>query len=368
MPIQKMGPRKFRATVKHPATGQRVSVASVLGTGYGQSSYENKTDARKAIVKALDILNAELVSDEAITLATFWDRWTRHPIFQRPKESTNIHNHERTQGFVERYGDRLLTEIDHNIVQDWLSDSSKLSTVPALRAMFNDAQSSKGGYLVVRNPFAKLGLSRGDGRTYEEPPTEAMVWKMIEAARRLVSPGFAAYIQLAAFGGIRPGELNALKWDDIDFDDGWIRIDEQMGARARKLTTPKNGKTRLVPMHAESREALLSLSREHKYVLVNLHGNPWTAQAVHGHWVTVRDDVGWDKSFYLATRHFAGWLMYEQLGQDADDVGRALGHTGKDPGKLVRTTYGHRNDRAAMERIKAAVAGRDGGQRGLRVA
>ncbi|HEX4436458.1 MAG TPA: hypothetical protein VH061_06630 [Solirubrobacteraceae bacterium] len=38
------------------------------------------------------------------TLYGFWERWTTDPLFARPKESTNIHNRERTRAFVDRYG------------------------------------------------------------------------------------------------------------------------------------------------------------------------------------------------------------------------------------------------------------------------
>jgi integrase len=116
-----------------------------------------------------------------------------------------------TRAFVERYGARQIDLIDDAIVADWLAGGRRNGTIPALRAMFNDAASAKGGRLVRRNPFARLGISRGPGRRYEQPPSEDEVWKIIRCAHQLASPSFAAWLQVAAFTGLRPGELDALR-------------------------------------------------------------------------------------------------------------------------------------------------------------
>lgn len=58
--------------------------------------------------------------------------------------------------------------------------------------MFNDAASVKAGRLIDRNPFQKLGISRGKGRRDQQPPTEQKVWEIIAHARKLACPSFAA--------------------------------------------------------------------------------------------------------------------------------------------------------------------------------
>ncbi len=42
--------------------------------------------------------------------------------------------------------------------------------------------------------------------------------------------------------------------------------------------------------------------------------------------------AGWSGSLYLATRHFAGWYMVNELELPSEDVAIALGHT--DGGEL----------------------------------
>jgi hypothetical protein len=51
--------------------------------------------------------------------------------------------------------------VDDEIVADWLAGGKHNGTVPALRAMFNDAVSAKAGRLVRHNPVARLGISKG---------------------------------------------------------------------------------------------------------------------------------------------------------------------------------------------------------------
>jgi hypothetical protein len=56
---------------------------------------------------------------------------------------------------------------------------------------------------------------RGSGRRDQQPPTEQQVWALINAARELASPAFAAWLQVGAFRGMRPGELDACDRNDF---------------------------------------------------------------------------------------------------------------------------------------------------------
>lgn len=81
------------------------------------------------------------------------------------------------------------------------------------------------------------------------------------------------------------------------------------------------------------------------------HGH-FTPSSRAYHWKAVRAAAGWDKSLYLATRHFAGWYMRNELRLDSEDVAVALGH--RDGGALVRSTYGHLETGRALDRVAQA--------------
>lgn len=348
MSVSKLPSGRWRAQVYDPRVGRNVSVSTILP---GASSSATKTEAKQARARAREVLAALEASD--MTVRQFWERWTRDPLFARPKESTNIHNRERTKAFVELHGDQPIAHVGDLTVAEWLKGGMRNSTIPALRAMFNDAASAKGGRLVARNPFACLGIAKGSGRRDQQPPSEQQVWDLIEAAHEVAFPAFGAWLQVAAFTGMRPGELDALRWRAVDFADARIVVAEQFNAASRSFTTPKNGKTRLAPLTAPAREALLTLPQDGEFCFVNLRGTHLTASARAYHWKAVRAATGWTGHLYLATRHFAGWYMYNPLDMASEDVAIALGH--EDGGELVRGLYGHRDKDKALDRaVKAS--------------
>lgn len=63
----------------------------------------------------------------------------------------------------------------------------------------------------------------------------------------------------------------------------------------------------------------------------------------------VRAAAGKEGSLYLATSHFAGWYMVNELEMPSEDVAIALGH--QDGGNLVRHLYRARDKGRALDRI-----------------
>ena len=347
MSVMKLPSGRWRAQVYDPLSGGNVSVSRVLG---GPGTFATKSEAKRARERARERLSEP--RSREVTLRAFWERWTSDPLFARPKESTNIHNLERTRAFVDRYGDLRIERIDDEIVAEWLAGGKRNGTVPALRAMFNDAASAKAGRLVRQNPFARLGISKGPGRRYEQPPSEEQVWKLIRCAHELASPSFAAWLQVAAFTGLRPGELDALRRSNIDLDRGRIRVVEQFNAKTRTFTPPKNGRAREAPLTVPAREAIVGLPVEGEFCFPPIQGQHWSPGSRAYHWKAVRGAAGWRGTLYLATRHFAGWYMVNVLELPSEDVAIVLGHT--DGGELVRKLYGHRDHERALDRVAAA--------------
>jgi len=190
---------RWRAQVYDPATGKNVSVSGVLG---GPGTFATKTEAKQARLKARERLGYAHARD--VTVRGFWERWTTDPLFARPKESSDIRRRELTKSFVDRYGDVPIGQVGDEIVAQWLAGGGRSSSVQGLCSMFNDAASVKAGRLIDRNPFQKLGISRGKGRRDQQPPSEQQVWDLVGHAQRLSGPSFAAWLQVAAFTGLRP--------------------------------------------------------------------------------------------------------------------------------------------------------------------
>jgi hypothetical protein len=69
-----------------------VSVSRILG---GLGTFRTKTEAKEARTAA----RQRLAASSVVTVRQFRDRWISDPLLARPKESTNIHNAERTKAF-----------------------------------------------------------------------------------------------------------------------------------------------------------------------------------------------------------------------------------------------------------------------------
>jgi integrase len=71
------------------------------------------------------------------------------------------------------------------------------------------------------------------------------------------TPQDAAIFALAAFAGLRVGELRALRWTDVNFELSLIHV--RRSYTLGHLETPKSGRVRSVPLIAQAAERLLLL-------------------------------------------------------------------------------------------------------------
>lgn len=98
----------------------------------------------------------------------------------------------------------------------------------------------------------------------EEPPfrfyDDLDYGRLIEAARAL-DPQILAMVLLGGDAGLRRGEIVGLEWGDIDFQRDALHISRSVCSKTGRLTPPKGGRKRIVPMTNRLRAALLALPR-----------------------------------------------------------------------------------------------------------
>ena len=155
-------------------------------------------------------------------------------------------------------------------------------------------------------------------------------------AERLASRHAAAAIRLLVLTGCRRNEILGLRWEDVDFDAGELRLrDTKTGARVVPLTPP-------------AAEVLEDLPR--------VSGNPWVfpgrkrgthQRNINDSWDRIRKRAGLDGVRLHDLRHtFASRAL--AMGESLSMIGKLLGHT------QVQTTarYAH----LARESVKASTA------------
>lgn len=151
-----------------------------------------------------------------------------------------------------------LTEVDRPTARRWALKNQP--NLPAVRAMFGDAM--RDGLIDV-NPFAELRLTGSKGRKDIVALTEAELEAMAGLALDdRMEPGpdygreYRAMVMFAGYVGLRPGELFALRRDDVE---GQLCRIERSLSRTGEIGPTKTGKALIVTVPPLAQDALLQV-------------------------------------------------------------------------------------------------------------
>lgn len=118
---------------------------------------------------------------------------------------------------------------------------------------------------IGENPCERLDRIRTTRRSdlghVLTPEQVYAVARAVRAGDREDREQAAAAIVVAAFTGLRVGELRALRWEDVDFADGVVRVRRNLPSRAEREKAPKSGAGRIVPLIPQAAKELDRLSR-----------------------------------------------------------------------------------------------------------
>lgn len=316
-------------------------------------TFGTRKEARKAEQEAL----SRSTVGGAESIESFAARWpTDYP---RPRASTNKHNAERVKALAEQYGKRRIDSITIEEARSWALEHH--SQVSALRAMFNDARRDG---ISTTNPFAELGIERTRGR--RDLPSDWLtahdvneLAKTAHSCHGAYGVKMAAMVTFAAYTGMRPGELFALRLEDLGKDT--INVRRSAESKTRTVGPTKNGRAREIVYPHVARDAIANAPTfdGQQLVFPGLNGQQLWSSSFSWLWSPVRAAFGRPKMAFYELRHFAATYLLE-LGLSPADVAVQLGHT--DGGALVMSTYGHPSERAARARILTALDGHDQGE------
>ena len=131
-----------------------------------------------------------------------------------------------------------------------MSASSIRNTVNAVRAIYRDADLLAQGSIAI-NPTLGLRLPAVRGtRDRIAPPDEAL--QLLQA----LPADDRALWATALFAGLRLGELMALRFEDIEFEQGTIRVTRSFDPKAGFVDPKSKAGRRRVPIAALLREYL----------------------------------------------------------------------------------------------------------------
>lgn len=272
------------------------------------------------------------------------------------KDSSHDTMVERLTRFRKDFAGRSL-DIDRSEAKDWVNGEGRWKSNGPVRAgaaqavvtLYNHAIDDD-DLPLERNPFRKLG-KRTRGRADQPPPTPEEFDALLDACSTLgqYGPMMRALTGFAAFELMRPGELYALEWTDIDFEA--MRIRKARRVYRGSMDEPKTG-VKLIALTPPGRDAIIGLPRDGALVFRSKTGRRVSQAMLSLAWGQVCAAAGVRFDFYHATKHYGVHYMWTVLGMSrraiAAQAGWSLGTVDK-----MLAIYGHA-DVGALEEVDDA--------------
>lgn len=343
-------------------------IGRVMIDGHRQQVGEYDTK-REALAAELEFRERHRVAPNKLTVAQLRERWLRDYGQQADwSPDTRLHMEERTAKFLAEHQKRRVSDFQVAEAHAWAAEHP--STLREVRSMFNYGVTLQA---LVANPFAsikrsrkgrQLTISKGRGALTEEE-----VALLADVAREKDGEWHRALILVAAFTGIREGELYGLKHSDLGEDT--LHVARAWKQKTRTWGPPKNRQERTViyPRQARDAVALVERSLDSDFVFVSPERRQHLTRTSHyyywyrvrdsftdrlpvEHWLRQRVAAHGEKLKFHELRHTCATLLLER-GVPAEAVARQLGHS--DNGKLVLSTYGHPNEQRMLDQVRVAL-------------
>jgi integrase len=135
---------------------------------------------------------------------------------------------------------------------------------------------------------------------------------------------------VAAYAGLRQGELLALRWRDVDFAGSALTVARAMSAGVESTT--KSGRVRRVPLADQAAAALDRLSRREHFtapgelVFCNVFGRPLDGSALRRRYRRAQNAAEVRPLRFHDLRHTFGSLLAAR-GVDVVTIQSAMGHS-----------------------------------------
>jgi integrase len=293
------------------------------------------------------------------TVDEYVDRYlTEYEEREDIKASTVHIQRERLKRFKADFTGRPL-DVPREEIKDWMNGRGKWAKRPpvpngylaAVSALYNHAIHAD-DLPLEKNPARQL-CKKTKGRRDLDPPTPQQFDQLLDACEALgdYAPTMRAITKFAAFSLMRPSELYALEWPDIDFDR--MRIQKARRLFRGELDKPKTGEKEIA-LTPPARDALLGLDRDGGLVFRAKRGGRLSAAGFSGYWSLVLARAGLDFDFYHATKHYGVWYMRSKLNLSKAAIAAQAGWSESAVDEMLRT-YGH-SEVGALDEVDRAFA------------
>lgn len=338
-------------------------------TKFGYIFGRQFADVRRRLISKKAELSGQqdcsLYHGKPMLLEAWLMRWLHEEIIARVKPSTyQAYESVVTRHIAPRIGGLCLHELTaagiveflNTLREAGLADSTVASIFRVLSAGLAFAQEEG---LLPKNPCKKVKL-----QPTETPVQRVLSVKEQENLRKAASDTDIPTL-LGLYAGLRVGEVCALKWEDIDWDEATVTI-RRTAQRLRR--SGAGGKTMVMIGVPKSRKShrtiplpkfILKLLAQYRETcpasdfIFGKHDKPAEARTIQRRLQRLAKKLGISGVHFHALRHsFATRLM--ELGADVKTVSELLGHGSA---KTTLDIYAHsllEHRRSAVDKLAAA--------------
>ncbi len=339
----------FSLVIDDYSTGRRRRRFISLGTAVKRRAEEKR-------IETLSQLKGQPPPETPLLTVGEWlDTWleTRSIAGLAPATLDNYRIHIDTHIRPSLGRERLSGLRPEKIDALYSSLADNLSTAPHCHAILSAAlREAVRRNLIVRNPLDRATRPKQKWRE-QKVLTRSQVQTFL---RSLEGHRLYALFVLALSTAMRRGELIGLRWEDIDFEQGFIKVrvqrqylpgrgvverptKEHRGVRPIEMTDTERG-ILLAQLHRLTHERAQAgpLWQEHGLVFPSTRGTPINPRNVDRFFAERLEGLGLPRVRLHDLRHTAGTHMLHDSGGNIHAVQQRLGHS--DPSITLRM-YGH---------------------------
>lgn len=209
---------------------------------------------------------------------TAWLQTKRDQVQRGQLEPTTYRGYEKVVVYhlAPKFGALRMADLRTSDVEDWLSalsvcGKSKNNILIPLRSLFGKAFRDE---LIERDPLARI-----ENQPHRAKEPDPLSTDEINAVLSAAEGQVRNIIQFAIWTGLRTSELIAVRWQDVDFEAGKVRIQVTRTSEGEKSHGKTALATRAIDIHSPAREALkeqLQLTEGRRFVFHNPRTDePW---------------------------------------------------------------------------------------------
>lgn len=225
---------------------------------------KTRSEVSKRLTKTLNEINMNTYIDPAkVTVREWIDLWLE----EYKKDSVSAKTYESYKENLDRYitpwlGDIYLKDLRPEMVQSTFNKMKYLSkrTIEYTRTIFNMCMKrARINKLITENPCEYLELPKG------KPKKEVVIFT--EEEQQIFMKAIDGHQYQVAFlvlisVGLRVGEMLALTWDDVDFEENTVDINKTLSRTKGELFNPP--KTELSKRLLPVLDPIMEILKSHK--------------------------------------------------------------------------------------------------------